>query len=218
MDEPQQPAGIYVVWHPAGDRGQHAQEVTLLLPRDAPLVGQLVGDGGGQQTGRAVHIHVRLPHTGEIHPGKAHDAHDPGAVYRLDPGIRKFEKGKQLRHAAVDRLALRKNLLFGHSVHAVFVPWHRVRCYGQPFREISGHVFQILHGHRLGCDAGTVLKTICPVVHTPHETEQDVNCQNAVRRPQKGAVYPPSPVTPGLHHGDHRPDSIGHSHHRRQDI
>ena len=31
----------------------------------------------------------------------------------------------------------------------------------------------------------------------------DVNCQNTVRRSQKGAVYPPSPVTPGLHHGDH---------------
>ena len=106
MDESQQPAGIYVVRHPAGDRGQHAQEVTLLLPRDAPLVGQLVGDGGGQQAGGAVHIHIGLPHTGEIHPGKAHDAHDPGAAHCLDPGIRKFQKGKQFRHAAVDRPAL----------------------------------------------------------------------------------------------------------------
>ena len=55
---------------------------------------------------RQVHIHIGLPHAGEIHPGKAHDAHDPGAAHCLDPGIRKFQKGKQSRHAAVDRPAL----------------------------------------------------------------------------------------------------------------
>ncbi len=66
----QQP-GIPVHRVAAGQRHRNGDEVALLLRGDAPLMGHLMDDGGGQEAGRAVHIEVGLSGEGEVEAVKS---------------------------------------------------------------------------------------------------------------------------------------------------
>ena len=156
VDVPHQPAGVFVHRIAAGGGGQHRQEVALLLRGDAPLVGQLVGDGGGDQAGGGVHVDVGLPGESKVDAGEVHGAHDPGEEHPLGRSVLKFQEGEQVLRALVDVRAPGKDLVQRRIERPRLIPGHLVGCLRQIFREPRGHRRQIRERYLLRPDAGPV--------------------------------------------------------------
>ena len=126
MHIPHQQPGIPVHRVAAGQRHGNGNEVALLLRGDAPLMGHLMDDGGGQKAGRAVHIEVGLPGEGEVEAREVHGAERCGAADGLGRVILHPQTGELLIGGGVHRRGGGEDLLPGHGKAAILVPLHIV--------------------------------------------------------------------------------------------
>ena len=96
LNQPHQIAGVLKPRVLAGGAGGDAHKVGLPLGGDHPLVGHLVGDGGWDQAGGGVDVHIGLPGEGEVHTRKTQNALEAGeevhglGAHRLHIQARKF--------------------------------------------------------------------------------------------------------------------------------
>ena len=74
----QQAGGITIVQVAGFQAGEHRHEVGVLLPGHTPLMGQLMGHGGGEQAHREIGVHAGLPGEGEEKAGKVQIAEPVG--------------------------------------------------------------------------------------------------------------------------------------------
>ena len=218
MDVPHQPAGVFVHRIAAGGGGQHRQEVALLLRGDAPLVGQLVGDGGGDQAGGGVHVDVGLPGESKVDAGEVHGAHDPGEEHPLGRSVLKFQEGEQVLRALVDVRAPGKDLVQRRIERPRLIPGHLVGCLRQIFREPRGHRRQIRERYLLRPDAGPVLEGVRVIAHPPQQAGSGADAQPGADRPQNRAVSPALPPPSGPDYRRDVPYHIGQREDGRQDI
>lgn len=149
MNESHQVAGVYIRRVPGGRGRQNRQEVALLLGGNSSLVGHLMGCRGRQQTGRAVHIYIGFPRIGAVEAGKVDNAHQPGKIHPLDPGIVKGQEGKLLLQRVIDVGIVRQNFLPGDGKQAVFVPRDLPCRLAELLGKLRRHGGQIFLAHRL---------------------------------------------------------------------
>ena len=181
-------------------------------------MGQLVGDGGGQEAGGAVDVHVGLPGVGAVEAGEVHAAHEAGEEHGFHPFVLKGQEGELLLQGVVDVGAVRQDLLPGHGEEAVFVPGNTAGGAGRPLREEGRHGPQVLRGHGLGVDAGLILKAVRPKAEAPQEEEQGTDGHSGAEGAQRRAVGPLSPAAFGPEDGNDAPDQIGKAQQDGQDV
>ena len=170
MDIPHQIAGVLIGRVVRGGGGGNGQEVALLLRGNAPLVSQLVGDVGRQQTDRAVHVQAGFPGVGAVKTGEVHGGEEAGEKHPLGHPVLPLQKGEAAGEIVVDRRAGGEDLVPRDGKQAVPVPGHLVRRLLKARDEQGRHPLQRLRRHGLGADAALLLKAVGVVVHPPAHT------------------------------------------------
>ena len=118
------------------------------------------------------------------------------------------QEGKELLHLPVDLGALREDLLLGHGKEARFRPGHGICRLLEHLGKVRRHGSKVLRGHRLGIDAGVVLKTVGVILHAPQGAKSAVHRQHGAHGTQYGAVSAVSPAALGPDHRDDAPDEV----------
>ena len=98
------------------------------------------------------------PCPGKVDAGEVHAAHQAGKGDGLDPRIIELQKGNRTSSWSYTA-GLSARISARSTANRPFsVPGHIIRCRGHLAGEVARHRQQVLLGHRLGGDAGAVLK------------------------------------------------------------
>ena len=174
---------------------------------------QLMGDGGGEETGGTVCIQVCFTGKGEEKAGKVDVAHDPGEKDPLGGGEAAGEKGKFLADGVVDAAGFRKDFVPADGKAAGLVPLHLRGVLVYQLHKIACGGGKVIGGDRQGFNAAFIGKAVAVIVDTPQQAEAGVDGQNCGAEPGDAAVKDdPAETSAGAEHPVHGlEDQDGHA-------
>ena len=151
--------------------GQHRHEIGLVLLCYAPLVSQLVGDGGGDGIQRGIHIDVGLRGEGEEKAGGFDIAHKPGEEHLLGAGIGCLQTGVELRRLMIEGLRPAEYIIQIHGVGSVFIPTDLIAVFIGQGRKVHGGIQQFIPGNSLSPQAALLLEGVGIIKNAPPKAE-----------------------------------------------
>ena len=165
---------------------------------------QFVGDGGGDQTGRGVHVHIGLASKGEVHSGKAQNALQAGAHDGLGPAGVRRQTGELRRDPLVQRFRCPKPAAGVPQKAAVLCAGHLIGQLRCPPGVDGGDLSQFLHGVGGGRQAAALLKAGGVIGGVP----QPAGSGPQPDRPQGGqtAQTAPPSLPPQAEEGEDQPN------------
>ena len=150
----------------------HCGEVCLVLPGHAPLVGQLMGDGGRQQRHGAVHVHVGLRGIGKEKAGVVQPAHEPGEHHRFGPEFRPGQRRERLLRRMIQRFGSLKQPVRIIGIDPVLSPFHPGGILVGPIGKPDGDLPKLLAGDGPPLQPGVLGEGAGIIVHAPPQGKE----------------------------------------------